>query len=239
MQSLKKGLVVSDLHLFSARSSGEKLLEDLSPILRRVDLLVLNGDTFDFRWSTLASEHETLVAARWHLERWLKLFEGREIHYVIGNHDCLVGHCAILAEMAAASETLKVHEREFVLGDSLFLHGDCANRGMSPARLDAYREAWSRDRQRGAVGRGFYRVVDATGAGLMFHRVYFPQAATVARVSGYLDQALPQWREGIRNCYFGHTHMPFRDHEVGGVRFHNTGSGTRGMGFNPLEFEIP
>lgn len=214
-------------------------MHDLSPVLQRVDLLVLNGDTFDFRWSTLASERDTLAEARRRLEQWVALFEGREIHYVIGNHDCLLGHCEILEEMASGSSILKVHERELVLGDALFLHGDCANRGMSPDRLDAYREYWSTDKQRGALGRGFYRVVDATGAGLAFHRAYFPQAATVDRVAGYLDQALQQWREGVRDCYFGHTHMPFRNHEAGGVSFHNTGSGTRGMGFNPLEFQVP
>ncbi len=235
---MRKGLVVSDLHLFSARSSAEKLLHDLSPVLRRVDLLVLNGDTFDFRWSTLASEQETLAEARRWLERWLGLFAGREIHYVIGNHDCLTGFCTMLEEIAAESAVLKVYPRQLVLGSSLFLHGDCANRCMSVERLEAYREQWSRDRQRGAIGRHFYRVVDASGAGLLFHRSYFPQAATVGRVSSYLDQARPQWREGIRDCYFGHTHMPFRDHEAGGVRFHNTGSAIRRMGFQPLEFVI-
>jgi UDP-2,3-diacylglucosamine hydrolase len=236
LRALRKGVVVSDLHFFSARSAGEKLLADLGPVLRRVDLLVLNGDTFDFRWSTLASEHETLAAARRWLERWLGLFAGREIHYVIGNHDCLGSFCEVLEEIAAESAVLKIHPRQLVLGSSLFLHGDCANRGMSPARLEAYREQWSRDQQRGAMGRQFYRVVDASGAGLMFHRAYFPQRATVERVSGYLDQATPPWREGIRDCYFGHTHMPFRDHEEGGIRFHNTGSAIRRMGFQPLEF---
>ena len=75
--------------------------------------------------------------------------------------------------------------------------------------------------------------------GRLFHRAYFPQEATVARVSAYLDAALPNWREGVSDCYFGHTHMPFRDHEAGGIRFHNTGSAVAGMGFQPLEFEVP
>jgi predicted phosphodiesterase len=235
---VRKGLVVSDLHLFSPRAHGEELLAGLQDSLERVDLLVLNGDTFDFRWSTLPSESASLEAARLWLERWVERFEGRELHYVVGNHDCLAPFRADLEVLAEGSPALKVHDSHVQLGSSLFLHGDCANRCMNPERLAGYRDVWSRDRQRGVWGRRFYRVVDATGAGLVFHRCYFPRVATVSRVAGYLDEALPGWRDETRDCYFGHTHVPFRDHEDGGVRFHNTGSATRGMGFQPLEFEV-
>jgi hypothetical protein len=60
----------------------------------------------------------------------------------------------------------------------------------------------------------------------------------VARIAHYLEEALPEWRGKVGDCYFGHTHLPFRDHEHEGVRFHNTGSGICGMGFEPLEFEF-
>lgn len=109
---------------------------------------------------------------------------------------------------------------------------------MSKARLGAYREIWSKDPQRGEAGRKFYDVVDATGAGLLFHRLYFPQVATVRRVASYLDEGFPDWKGELDHCDFGHTHMPFRDHEQDGMHFHNTGSAIRGMGFQPLQFSF-
>ncbi|WP_367875314.1 metallophosphoesterase [Luteolibacter sp. Populi] len=237
LESLKQGLVISDLHLFSPRACAEELLDRLAAELDRVDVLVLNGDTFDFRWSTLPCEAASIAGARSWLERWIRRFEGREIHYVVGNHDCLGTFREELKVLAAGSNVLTVHDSHVRLGSSLFLHGDCSNRGMNPARLAAYRKVWSKDRQRGIWGRRFYRVVDATGAGILFHRCYFQQAATVGRVTRYLDEALPGWRNGTSDCYFGHTHVPFRDHRDGEVRFHNTGSATRKMGFQPLRFD--
>jgi len=235
MARLKRGLVISDLHLFSRRSVGERLLEGLQE-WEQADLLVLNGDTFDFRWSCYPSEEASLKEACAWLERCVGRFLGEEIHYVLGNHDCLVSFRDELEKLCDRIPTLNLHEHHLQIGRSLFLHGDCANRGMSKVRLGAYREVWSKDRQRGETGRKFYDVVDASGAGKLFHRLYFRQAATVRRVASYLDEVLPDWREELDDCYFGHTHMPFRDHEQDGVRFHNTGSAIRGMGFQPLGF---
>lgn len=233
---LKQGLVISDLHLFSRRSVGEQLLEEMCRECREIDLLVLNGDTFDFRWSCHSSEEASLKAASDWLGRCSEIFPGKEIHFILGNHDCLRPFRDEVERLSRSIATLHFHEHHLQLGRLLFLHGDCANRGMSKAKLDAYREFWSKDRQRGEAGRKFYDVVDATGAGKLFHRLYFPQAATVKRVATYLDEVFPDWRSQYDDCYFGHTHMPFRDHEHEGVRFHNSGSAVRGMGFQPLNF---
>jgi len=65
----------------------------------------------------------------------------------------------------------------------------------------------------------------------------YPQRETVERVAHYLDCAWPDWRGIVRDCYFGHTHLPFSNYRHGGVSFHNTGSAIRGMGFNPILFE--
>jgi UDP-2,3-diacylglucosamine pyrophosphatase LpxH len=55
---LRRALVVSDLHLFANRSAGDALFEKWFHDVRSSDVstLVLNGDTFDFRWSGLESE---------------------------------------------------------------------------------------------------------------------------------------------------------------------------------------
>ena len=53
-----------------------------------------------------------------------------------------------------------------------------------------------------------------------------------------LDDAMPGWRHTTRDCYFGHTHLPFTGYEHEGIVFHNTGSAIRGMSFRPLFFRL-
>jgi predicted phosphodiesterase len=234
---LRQGLVISDLHLFSPCSNAEEQLRRIKRHLERIDTLVLNGDTFDFRWSMYPSEKASVHAALLWMERLAVQFDGRRVHYVLGNHDCLKSFQCRLEEFARGSRVVKLHGMSLCLGRSLFLHGDCAIPQMTGEKLATYREAWSRDRPCGPVGSGLYAIAASTGVGRLLHHYYFPRQATVGRVSRYLDEVLPAWRQKTVDCFFGHTHMPFRNHVEGGVRFHNTGSAIRGMGFQPLFFE--
>jgi UDP-2,3-diacylglucosamine hydrolase len=82
-----KGAFVSDLHLFSQRSIGQKHWEELHATLRNVNFLVLGGDIFDFRWSHFADPRSTTEAA----EEWLSSLLSKHSHlrvaYVLGNHE--------------------------------------------------------------------------------------------------------------------------------------------------------
>ena len=72
--NLLRGHVLSDLHLFTSRSDGERWEDDIAGAAGEGDFLVLNGDIFDFRWSTLPSVDATLDAAVAWLDRWLVEF---------------------------------------------------------------------------------------------------------------------------------------------------------------------
>ncbi len=233
-----RGLVISDLHLLARRSVGETLLNEIEPQLQRCEVLVLNGDTFDFRWSTLASEAASIDAAIAWVEAWAARFAGRKMHFIEGNHDCHGEFRQRLDDLAESLPQVHVHEQCLLLGDQLFLHGDCANRKMDVAAMNSFRRSWSVDKPRGRFSAAMYDFADKTGLCGQFHRRYFPQGIAVARVAHFLDHALPDWRASASDCYFGHTHLPFRDHQHDGVRFHNTGSGICGMGFQPLQFEF-
>ena len=224
------GLVVSDLHLFAGRSDGETLFDRILPRLGTAKILVLNGDTFDFRWSHFSSEEESIEAGLCWLQKLRNLFPTLEIHYVLGNHDCLTR----FRERIPSHPKFHLHEDHLRLGSHLFLHGDCSNWGMTPEKLRQYRQAWSQDSPKGTLSRKLYRLVDACGLSRLFHQLYFREAATVARVAGFLNDEL----ENVSKCYFGHSHMPFSSHLHDGVTYFNTGSGIRGMGFNPITFEV-
>ena len=235
--TVRRGAVVSDLHLFSPRSDGENLFRAFeSTTGNDVDTLVLNGDTFDFRWSRLPSEAASIEAAI----DWLRSLLGRqpswEVHFVIGNHDCLAAFRSPLEQLADAHPRLHWHEHRLRLGDRLFLHGDCVNRRMGGEALARFRDSWSRDRQRGPAAARLYAGVDALGLSRRFHHLYFPHSRVTSRLVHHLDRVQPGWHDVISHCYLGHTHRPFADLHHRGVRFSNTGSAIRGMGFCPRTF---
>ncbi|MEM8954819.1 MAG: metallophosphoesterase family protein [Verrucomicrobiota bacterium] len=235
---MKHGLVISDLHLFAGRSEAEALLPGIEAMMGDVEVVVLNGDIFDFAWSRYPSERDSLGAAQELLQGWIQLFRGKEISYVTGNHDCLFSFETVLDGLAARTEKFRWYRYGCRWGRALFLHGDCSNQRMSAALLARKRERWSRYHSRTRLHSAAYDACDHLRLTHAFHRAYFPREKTVARVSFHLDAVMPNWREVIENCYFGHTHVPFSGYETDGVRFHNTGSGIRGMGFQPMAFDL-
>jgi len=235
---VEKGVVVSDLHLFAMRSRGETLFRSLAGRLKEADYLVLNGDIFDFRWSRIGNHEATSAAAAAWLNGVLNANPNCRVRYVLGNHDCVPEFERALDELSANNKRFRWHEYWMRLGNALFLHGDCAQGIFDPAALDRYREGWRGNRKRGGFSNPAYIFVDRLGLSLLVHRWHFPPAKSSARVAYYLDRALPEWRNEVTDCYFGHTHVPFSEYSVDGIRFHNTGSAIPTLGFNPLGFEV-
>jgi UDP-2,3-diacylglucosamine hydrolase len=233
----KRGIVLSDLHVFARRSRAADCLKSLRADLASADVLVLNGDTFDFRWSTLRDRGTTVAAALDWLRALARDLPGCRIHYVLGNHDWLGPFRGQLAALAAAQPRLCCHEHFLRLGPALFLHGDCAHQPMDPDGLRRYRASWEDDPQRGALAGGAYVIADTLGLTRLAHERHFPTPRTVQRIIHYLDRASPGWQSAIRDCYFGHTHLAFSGYRHDGIVFHNTGSAIRGTAFNPLSFE--
>lgn len=233
---MRQGLVISDLHLFSRRSRAEDLLAEMEDQIASAEILVLNGDVFDFRWSVLPDMQATIDGALEWLDVLIEKRSGKPVHFLLGNHDCVACFTESLSDFAEARPSLYWHESFLRIGSNLFLHGDCANRPMDSEEHRRFRDAWSRDKQRGAIGRFFYDAADALGASRKVHDLWFPQRGTVRRVAHHLDHILPRWRDEIAHCYFGHTHLPFTGHRHDGVMFHNTGSAIRDMEFMPLAF---
>ncbi len=231
-----RGLVLSDLHLFSVRSEGTTRLESIGGRLAEADVIVLNGDTFDFRWSVAGDEAAGIGAALDWLKSFATQYGQAEIHFMVGNHDCLEAFTRRLDEVVAECPKFHWHETVLRIGTCVFLHGDCAHRLMDAEGLAAYRKEWKHDRQRGRMGGRIYQLADRLGITVAAHAVHFPRARTVGRLAAYLDSACPGWRVETRDCYFGHTHLPFEAYEVEGVRFHNTGSAIGSSAFRPLGF---
>ncbi|HEX5221717.1 MAG TPA: metallophosphoesterase [Verrucomicrobiae bacterium] len=237
-QTSRTGIVLSDLHLFARRSRGDTRFENVRRLLSKADLLVLNGDIFDFRWSTIGNQSKTLSAAL----DWLNTLAGNlpacQIHFIVGNHDCTASFKGGLTDLARALPSFQWHEHLLQLGPLLFVHGDCAHRRMDKDGLLRLRTSWERDWRWTPAMAVAYEYVDRLGITKRVHEFHFPRQKTVERLVFYLDSSCPGWRKTTRDCYFGHTHLPFANHEHDGIRFHNTGSAIHNLEFNPLCFKF-
>lgn len=224
---------ISDLHLFSPRSSAEA---DPSWIQQRFadkELLVLGGDIFDFRWSRLGSVSESLNSA----ERWLlklcEVWSGR-IVYLPGNHDCLDDFLLTLDRIQLKCSSFRWHFHYAVFGQTICLHGDVIDAG-SPDKLARYRDRFQHTDPQTPVAHTVY---DAA-VGLRVHRLI---PSIRQRIRNPCTALLPHVRQlqesgqVIRDVVFGHTHFPVDGQQVGEYRFHNPGASLRHLTFRPVEF---
>jgi UDP-2,3-diacylglucosamine hydrolase len=235
--SLAKGLVLSDLHLFGKYSNGWRYLETLRHEFARLDILALNGDTFDFQWGSPQDTVNNMQAAAQWLAQTLRDFPHCRIEYVLGNHDSQDAFRARLQTLAQHEPRFRVHERCLQLGSALFLHGDCANWRMTQAQFEWMRQRSRRESEFSRPSRAALILFGKLGFISIIHKLCFPRRRTVANIAHYLDSALPGWRNHIRDCYFGHTHLPFRDYSYQNIAFHNSGSAFQELGFLPLFFQ--
>lgn len=81
---MRQGLVISDLHCFSRRSRAVELLAEMQELLASAEILVLNGDVFDFRWSVLPDMRSTIEGSLEWLDNLIEKRSGKPIHYLLG-----------------------------------------------------------------------------------------------------------------------------------------------------------
>jgi UDP-2,3-diacylglucosamine pyrophosphatase LpxH len=228
----------SDLHLFARRSEAPLYLAAMRHRAARAKLFVLGGDIFDFRWSTLASTRHTVEAAI----EWLRELAGSHakchFHYLLGNHDYHRHFLSRLYCLELETPNLTCHPYFFRQGGAVFLHGDVADRRMTPVMLAAACSRWLEDRPRGRLRHRMYDV--AVGAGLHRALPYLahPKRLVARRILSYLRQIDQGPEHGVRNIYFGHIHRQMADYRYGGLAFHNGGAPIKGQRFRILEAEV-
>ncbi|MCP4640800.1 MAG: hypothetical protein GY851_10220 [bacterium] len=230
--------VVSDLHLFCRRSRVPDHMDALHDAVAASDLCVLNGDIFDFRWTTLDTIEETVDESI----RWLDAFISRhahaEMHYVLGNHDNVSAFTTALDRFATERPALTWHPYYVRLGDAVFLHGDVANWKMDADGLAAYRRGWHDDAKKGKLVNTIYDMAFTLGVHRFVHWLAFPRKAVADRILHYLESVNEGPDTGLNHVYFGHTHLALADHAHGGLLFHNCGAPMPGLKFTIFQTTI-
>ena len=220
----RKGYVISDLHLFTRRTAADDYADAMREAAGRADFFVLNGDIFDFRWTTLASiEATTATAVQW-LRSFAEVNPDCDLHFVMGNHDGTEFFVDYLDMLAVDVPNFLWYPSHVRIGDKLFCHGDLP---LSLRPIEPFRREHRRaKRQKGPWLNSAYQCVVNTNLHRVSDVLYSRRRCgeTILRCLENDRQALA---DGITDVYFGHIHRAFSDYDCGGVMFHNTGAAIR------------
>ena len=214
----------SDLHLFARRSSAPAHYGRLVEHAAACDRLVLGGDIFDFRWSTLASRQRTVDAALDWLQQLLADLPTTQVHYLLGNHDHVQALLDELPRFETQHPRFDWHQYYLRIGHAVFLHGDVADRPMTPQRFERrrLRSLYHGRRRRGRLSNAAYQAMLTTRVHNAIPLVIHPRRTVARRILHYLS--LVGQREGVQEVFFGHTHRPVDGYVFRGVTFHNGGA---------------
>jgi UDP-2,3-diacylglucosamine hydrolase len=157
---------------------------------------------------------------------------------VLGNHDCHADFLECLNALSIHRPNFQVHEYYFQTGAAVFLHGDCANYGMTFKQHVAARAPWRKCERWPSVLGYPYELCDRLSMTELLHRLCFPKPIFARRVVRYLHTLPSGLPSDVRDIYLGHTHLPFQDFRWQNYRLHTTGSAIRGMESSILRFEI-
>ncbi|MFO0923806.1 MAG: metallophosphoesterase [Pirellulales bacterium] len=232
------GIFLTDLHLFSHRSHGQAHWEELLPSLSGCDRVILGGDIFDLRWSTVGDFDATLEAAyRW-LTAAVQNHDRTHWHFLLGNHDCHPRFQAVLNRVQEEQERFSWSPLLFEQGPDLFLHGDVIDAGRSMLALDQFRAKFHEEKPRGKIGNLLYATLLQTRLHRTIPEFLHTPEKTSRKLLQFLSAAQPDALDGVENIYFGHTHVPVDGYRFDRYRFYNPGSGIRHLDFAPVPFRV-
>jgi UDP-2,3-diacylglucosamine hydrolase len=225
--------IFSDLHMFSCSSLYERYLPEIYAGCKRAGLVVMNGDTFDFKRSRFGGVEETSDRAILWLSELCSKHPDKRFEYVLGNHDSLRMFVAKLEELSANAGNLRITRDYLQLGSVLFLHGDVCDYAEPIADLTAARVRYER------VTASLPSIIAAeivTRLRLNIVEYIRHRNSTLAeRILRHLEKHATGFESRTRHIFFGHTHVPFTAFEYRGIVFTNTGSAIRGLRFAPRE----
>ncbi len=234
---MPRACFVSDLHLFANRSRGDRHLRAIRAAASQADHCILGGDIFDFKGSTLPSSEAAVDAA----VRWLHDLTARvprcQVHFLLGNHDY---HHELIERLPALAGELHNFDWErfyLRLGDTLFLHGDVADRKMTAARLEQRRQRFRHHPRRKLQHRAYDLLVN-THVHAVLPRAVYPKRIVARRILSYLRDIEQGPESGVRHIYFGHTHRAVDGYEHAGLKVHNGGAPIGRARFRILELEV-
>lgn len=230
------GCVISDLHYLSNRAAFDRYKSAIREQLAGAEVVVLNGDIFDFRWRGKRSLEQSLDEAELLLREIVSWSPASRVCFVVGNHD---SHPQFLHRLEKLSQSCERFEWEFVeliIDSNLFIHGDILH-VQSRNELEKYRAEFHDERVIYAQLALPYKYI---------HHLRVPRLILkshsinrhVAHLDGLLQSGVIGNSRRITDVFFGHTHKAFADFEYNQRRYHNTGGVLIGIPWCVHRFRI-
>ena len=231
------GAVVSDLHLFTNRTTVHEHMPAIRRAAEECRLFVFNGDIFDFHWSRHAGfEASAQAAEEWILEL-VDTYADTQFVFLLGNHDSVPAYRKVLDSLAAQRPNLEWHAEWYRHGHKLFLHGDIYHGGTTSAMLNAYRARCNLTLRHSWLGHVCYWAFARSGLPALFLGLV-SRKTCARRIRAYLNNELGAELHAVKEVFFGHVHTPFADFHHDGLLFHNTGAAVTGMRLNVIRFPL-
>lgn len=233
----RRGAVVSDLHFLTNRTTLQEHWSRIMTAAKDSDLFVFNGDIFDFKWSQHGGFQESVRIAEAWIRTLVSAHSETRFVFLLGNHDCIDPYKTALDSIERGLKNFEWHENWFRLNKKLFLHGDVCHAGGTGKALRAYRNRWSRMLRTGSLSHAAYWAVGQSGLPAVAPR-FLRRKACARQILNYLAEELGDDFSSLREVYFGHLHTSFRDFQIDGMVFHNTGAAKKDMELEVLWFEM-
>lgn len=231
------GLFLSDLHLFSRRSIGQRHWDQHQDLISAAKSIVLGGDMFDLRWSQMGDLDATLRAADDWLENAISLNPDAGWSYLLGNHDCHPQLQAMLQNVSQRHANFSWNPTHLRIGQNVFLHGDVLDARSRSGGIDQYRARFHEHKPRKKVGNLLYSAAVEARLHIAIPRIRHTPKQTCSRLIAYLESCEDNLLTDVHNIYFGHTHIAMSGYQFDRFRFYNAGSGIRHSQFTPAVFD--
>ena len=225
---------ISDLHLFSNRSSAVRWHDRMEASVAGSDLCIWGGDLFDFRWATVPDR--SVDAAFDFLNRFADRHPRVRFLYLSGNHDA---HHEFRDRMPCFIEGLPNfvgYGDAFRFGQTLWLHGDVIEGGRKHDGFLRYRRSWGDKPPAKPWMSGVYDAAVATRLHRAVAAAGHPQRFTCRKLHRWVRRQ-PKLND-IRRVVFGHTHRLIRGTRYRDLRFYNGGAAIRHVAFEPIELTV-
>lgn len=230
---------LSDLHLFSSRSTAAAYESEMNRCIQTAHTVILGGDIFDFKWSRYATLRASVdEAVRW-LEDLVTQYKDCSFYYLLGNHDSHPDFVLELDKLAFQHANLQWQPHLLRLGSCVFLHGDVIDGGLDHQSIDARRRKHEDKPLPMAYRHWLYDAAVQAKLHCLVANVARRHGWVLKKVYRYLAEQGLNSETGVKDVYFGHTHRPLRSVEYRGLRFHNGGASIRGVSFHIVQTLIP
>ena len=230
------GFVLSDLHIFTKWTSIDKYMQEITNTAGKSDFGVLNGDIFDFKWSTLGSSKETAIKSTEWLREICITSPKCKFYYVLGNHDAHIIFPEYLNALNKELNNFHWSASHFFIGSFLFMHGDLLFTLKKTSPFKRPKNKYIVKSPKNLYQSHGYNVAINMGA----HKLV-TGCMNIKQTSKYITKVLnknhiPQI-DNVTDVYIGHTHSAFSNFKYSHFAFHNTGSAVTGLKCNILNIK--